>query len=556
MAKRSKSLAFSLGAERARPSSPFAADVMPLVIKSRDLLSVLCSVLLLILAFPAFDCAFLAWIALVPLLIALQEKTLRPAFFLSLLTGTGFWMGHCYWVNVVPGVTWTDFTLCGLYLGSYVGLFAVVVGFVSRHTRLPLLLTTPAVWVAVEYLRAHAGFLGVPWALLGHSQYRNLSLIQLASLTGVYGISFVIVMVNVTVSECILAWAVGSPQPPAPHRLTPWQSGTITGAVLALSLIYGIQALAQSSGGETVSVTVVQGNIAQELKWKLEMQKLNLDTYVRLTHEARQQSQTSLMVWPETAVQGFLPQDLYVLSTFARLVHGINVPVLVGGSQRPTSGPKEWRTTHRLNSAFLIAPLRGIVRSYSKMHLLPFGEYLPYQDVLPWPARFTSIPDIANFLPGEDYTLFDLEGHRFGVLICWESLFPELARQFVNQGAEFLINMTNEAWFAETAAPYQFLMMNVFRAVENRVSVVRSANTGISGFIDPYGRILGKVEKDTKDIFVAGHLTKEIGLLHRSTLYTQYGDLWAYLNVSGTVFLLGAAFLKGRLGEGNVALKR
>lgn len=364
---------------------------------------ILCALLsscLFILSFPRFDCAFLAWIAIVPLLIALRGKSLTLACALSVLTGTCFWMGHCYWINALPGFTWLDFTLCGLYLGSYFGLFVVVVCFVSRHTRFPLLLTAPFIWVAVEYLRAHAGFLGVPWALLGHSQYRNLPLIQLASLTGVYGISFVIGMVNVTVSELVLSWAGFTSMNPGSQRLPLFHSAAITGALLSLSLVYGFHAMAQPSGGETVSVTVVQGNISQAMKWKPELQKLNLEKHIRLTHDAVSHDQTSLIVWPETAVQGFLPQDLYLLNVFAKLVRETNLPLLVGGSQHPQYGPKELRKQKRLNSAFLISPRGGIIGVHHKILLLPFGEYLPYQEFFPWPARLTAIDDINNFLPG------------------------------------------------------------------------------------------------------------------------------------------------------------
>lgn len=522
-------------------SSPSAAAVMTLIIKSKGLFYALWSALLFILTFPAFDFTFLAWIALVPLLITLRGKSLGAAWSLSWLTGTCFWMGLCSWMKVVPGFTWIDYAVCGLYLGAYFGLVGVTVNFVARHTRFPCLLTIPCLWVAVEYLRAHAGFLGVPWALLGHSQYLHLPLIQLASFTGVYGISFLIVMVNVIVSEFILARAGVTP---GPQQLTLFPSAAVTGALLALSLVYGFRVMAQPSNGETVKVTVVQGNISQDMKWKPELRRHNLDTHISLTREAAHDSPAALIVWPETAVQGFLLQDLFLLHTFSTLVLDINIPLLVGGSQRPKSGAREWRETKRLNSAFLISPRGGVVQSYNKMHLLPFGEYVPYQDVFPWSARIMSIPDITSFLPGEDYTIFTLNRHKFGVLICWESLFPELARQFVNRGAEFFVNITNEAWFGDTAAPYQFFAMNVFRAVENRTAVVRSANTGVSGFIDPYGRLIGKVEEGGDDIFVAGSLTKEIPLARDKTFYTRYGDIWAYLNLAATFWLTTVAFVR------------
>jgi apolipoprotein N-acyltransferase len=285
-------------------------------------------------------------------------------------------------------------------------------------------------------------------------------------------------------------------------------------------------------------VTVIQGNIAQHLKWKPELRKQNLEQQGRLTREAVRQRPAALLVWPESAVPGVLPQELSLLSYFAKMTQEVQVPLLVGGDQRPQYGTREFRRENRLNSAFLVLPRVGIKQSYSKMRLLPFGEYLPYRDILPWPSRLDSPFGVANFLPGTDYTIFDLGEARFGVIICWESLFPEHVREFVNQGAEFIVNISNEGWFGETAAPYQFWMMNVFRAVENRVTLVRAANTGVSGFIDPYGRMLGKVEEQGKDSFVAGYLTKTVPLAQSSTVYLRYGDVWAYCNLAATGLFL------------------
>jgi apolipoprotein N-acyltransferase len=502
----------------------------------------LLSALLLVLAFPAFDFAFLAWVALVPLFVALRNRTPLRAGGLSVLTGSCFWLGVCYWTKTVPGFAWLDYLLCGLYVGAHFSLLGVVFSLLARYKQLPLFLFVPAAWVSVEYLRAHSGFLGVPWALLGHSQYQHLSLIQIASITGVYGVSFVIAVVNVAVYEALHAvqWIEGKSRFVILWtRLLP--SSVAAGVMLVLSFAYGFRVLAQPLAGRSIDVTVIQGNIPQHLKWKPEFRKQNLEQQVRLTREAVRQGPTALIVWPESAASGTLPQDLFLLSFFSKVILDIQVPLLVGGDQHPRYGTREFRRENRLNSAFLLLPRGGISQSYSKMHLLPFGEYLPYRDVFPWPSRLTAVTGLTNFLPGTEYTLFTLGEARFAALICWESLFPEQVREFVNRGAEFLVNITNEAWFGETAAPYQFWMMNVFRAVENRVAVVRAANTGVSGFIDPYGRILGKVEEEGKDSFVAGYVTKPVPLSQASSFYTLYGDVWAYGNLAGTVlFLLGA----------------
>jgi apolipoprotein N-acyltransferase len=521
----------------------------------RGLLACL-SVPLLVLSFPPYDLAFLAWVALIPLLIAVHRQYLRRAFVYAFLTGSSFFMGLCSWANLVPGFTWIDFTVCGVYLGAYVGLFGGVCAFLSQRTRLPLSVTVPPVWVSTEYLRSHAGFLGVPWGLLGHSQYLNIPLIQIASITGVYGVSFLIVLVNAALSDFLLSWAAPAPDADARSRSRLFAPAAVSVCLLGMLFLYGFRALATQSRTDVVTVTVLQGNIPQDLKGKAEFHRLSLDTHVKLTRDAANAGPTSLVVWPETSVYRSLTQDLYTLNTLSALLKETNTYLLIGSFQRPKFGSREFRKRSWFNSASLISPTRGIVEQYHKTHLFPFGEYLPYKEFLPWPSRVAAITKASDILLGEDYTVFDLDGRRFSVLICWESLFPELVRRFVEGGAQFLINITNEAWFGESAAPYQFMAMNVFRAVENRISVVRSANTGISGFIDPYGRISGKVKKNDKDIFVAGYLTREILLRRQTTFYTQYGDLWAYLNLIVTFFLLSVAFFKGRLKEGDVALNR
>lgn len=440
---------------------------------------------------------------------------------------------------MVVGCTWFDFTLAGLYLGAFGGLFGMLLTYVWRRTRLPLLLTAPFLWVTVEYLRAHAGFLGVPWALLGHSQYRNLPFIQIADMAGVYGLSFIIVVVNVTVYEALCLVKCDRQQEGfAALRARCRVSSVVAGMLLLFTLSYGNFVLHTPTLSQPLSVSVVQGNIPQHEKWQLPLRDQHLEHHMRLTRQALAESTSDLIVWPESSTQGFLPQDFYLLNFFALTVQELKVPLLIGGTQHLKTATSESLRKRRLNSAFLISPTDGMSQSYNKVHLLPFGEYLPYPERFFWPTRVREMGSMANFVPGEDRTVFALGRKRFGVLLCWESLFPELARQLVKDGAQFIINMSNEAWFGDTAAPQQFFMMNVFRAVENRVAVVRCANSGISGFIDPHGRILGQVEEEGKNTFVAGYLTATIPLTSASSFYVQHGDLWAYVNIAMTLVLL------------------
>jgi apolipoprotein N-acyltransferase len=506
------------------------------------------SALLLVLSFPAFDLAFLTWIALVPLLLAVSRQNLWGALFSSWLAGIGFFMGHCYWMNEVPGFRPIDFTVCGIYLGSYLGMFGLAYAFLLRRTRLPPAVLVPPLWVTVEYLRAHVGFLGVPWGLLGHTQYENPLLMQIASWTGVYGLSFLIALVNAAIVEMVLPLLSTSPEQ-SPGRVPPLALATVLFGLLGVSLLYGVRTVAIPLQAETVRVTVLQGNVPQALKWRPEYRRLSLETYSKLTKEAvAATGATSLIVWPETSVPGSLTQDLGVMNTVTTLVKEVNTPLLIGSLQRPRFGAREFRQANWLNNALLVSPTPRIIGQYAKIHLLPFGEYLPYKDILPWPPHVAARLEKDALLPGTEYRVFDLEGKRFSVLICWESLFPELARRFVQNGAEFLINMTNEAWFGDTAAPRQFLAMNVFRAVENRTVLIRAANTGISGVIDPYGRILGRVQDHShRDTFVSGYLTETIPLSRERTFYTTHGDVWAYLNIIFVTAFFTLAVLRQRV---------
>jgi len=500
----------------------------------RHILLAFFSAILLVLCFPGFDVEYIAWFALVPLLIAIRNKDLKSAFGLCFFTGIIFYIGVSYWLNETTGVTWIDFIIVGIFLIScYFGLFGLAFNFISKRTELPVFIVAPFIWVSIEYARSHAGLLGFPWVIMGHSQYLNIPIIQISGFTGVYGISFLIVMVNVVISEVIH------------DRSIALKPIIVTVTVLVVSLVYGLSVVTKEPGGDTVNISVIQGNIHQEIKWKRELLKQHIEKHTQLTREALENGKTSLIVWPETAVQGLIKHDNSLEQTISTLAREIKTHLLFGSSQQPKYGTKEFRRKNTFNSAFMVSPEGEIMGQYNKINLLPFAEYLPYKDSFPWPSRIVS--KAGNFTPGTEYTIFNLNGVNFAVLICWETTSADLFRKFVKNGAAFTVNITNESWFGETDAPYHFAAMNVFRAVENRVSLVRSANTGISCFIDPYGRIMGRVhDHNNKDIFVEGYLTKEIPLSRERTFYTKYGDIFAYMNLIVTAFMLGLCFLKTR----------
>ena len=403
----------------------------------------------------------------------------------------------------------------------------------------------PVLWVSLEYLRSHTGFLALPWALLGQSQYRSLPVIQITALTGVYGLSFVILLVNAFLSEVVQAVVHGRGRSSARvvWRLTPYALATL--AVVTFSLAYGFLALSAPPAKKGLRVCVVQGNIPQAVKWDQQYRTMILEKYCRLTARSAQIDRPTLIIWPESAVPGAFLQDAQLIDTVCHLAQTTGTYLLLGSAQRPKIGDRDWVLTHRYNSVFLISPAGTIQNFYHKIYLLPFAEYLPYRESGLWPKRLAA--QAGDFLPGQEYKIFELEGIKFGVSICWENIFPDLVRQFVVRGAEFMVNVTNEAWFGDSAASSQFLMMNVFRAVENRVAVARATNTGISCVIDPQGRIMGLVTEQGKCLFVEGFLTKTLPRAQPHSFYTRYGEIFAQGNVIISVSLLLFTFIKTRL---------
>ncbi len=486
--------------------------------------------LLLIFCFPKFDLGFFAWFAFVPLLIAIKDKGLKSAFALSLITGMIFYSGVFYWFKLVNGVNWFEHIFLCLYFSSYFGLFGLGLNFFSKKSKLPHIVTAPALWIALEYTRSHAG-IAHPMMLMGHSQYLNLPIIQISSFLGVYGISFLIVMINVAICGVIV------------DRSRAFRPTIAAIIILGISLVYGFSAVKKESGSDSIRITVIQANIPKIVEWKPAVLKRNLKKYVWLTKESLHNNPAALVVWPENTLLRSIKRDPYSSQLISILAKETKSNILFGNSHRPKSGHSRVNKGKRFNSAILISKEGKLEGQYNKIRLVPFAEYIPYKDSFPWLSRFAS--KTSNFISGTEYTIFNLDKTKFGTLICWENIYPEHFRQFVKKGANLMINITNEVLLGKTAAPYQLVAISVFRAVENRISVVRCANTGISCFINPYGKIVGRVhDQDNKATFVEGYLTQDVPLAHEKTFYTKYGDIFLYMNFLMTLFILSFSFLR------------
>lgn len=471
---------------------------------AQDIFLSVFSAFLLSLPFSSGKLWIISWFGFLPLFSSLRNKSGLQAFLLAYICGVVFWLFTIYWL---VHVTLLGTVILILYLAFYFGLFGSLFFTTNTELRISALFFIPSTWVLLEYVRSYL-FTGFPWALIGFSQYKNLPVIQISDITGAWGVSFLVVFFN---SALYLIW----------HGRMKLRIYFICGAILALSLGYGFYKLnrdpACSPDKSKVNVAVIQGNIPQHLKWDVGARDFILNRYKELTREAAKDN-PALIIWPEASVPGILGEDEAVFEQVFYLAGSLNIDLLAGAVSR--SGDNYF------NSALFIDKSGGLSRAYHKLHLVPFGEFIPFKKTFPFLQTIAPIGDIQ---PGEEYTIFDKPG-KFGVLICFEDLFPELSRRFVKNGADFLVNITNDAWYKETSAAAQHFSASVFRAVENGVYLVRAANTGISGFVDPRGRIVSPV-RDTrgKEIFVGGFSSADICLAAARSFYNRYGDIFVLL---------------------------
>ena len=517
-------------------------------------LSLFCGVLLW-LSYPPIDVPILPWVALIPLFLVVLSTRPWQSFFLALFCGMTFFAGVFSWGLEVGSYTLLHHVLLSLCFSYHLAFIGLIVSFISRcYGPMLALAAAPFVWVSLEYIKSKMFFLAFPWGLLAHTQYRNLEIIQIASIAGAYGVSFLIVLVNAALTAFIYPYfqRLRSSNPfevesTLNHGRMRFVLGFVALSFTAGSLVHGYLSVPKLNAGQVLKVAVVQGNIEQKKKWNPRYADFIIETYTELTQRASEDD-PDLVIWPEAATPQAIDLDKRLYSQVRDVAEESGAAILVGSSSHPKLEGRRSRNQEQgfRNSAFLVHPEEGRGdQRYDKILLLPFGEYLPLRDKIPW--SLINVPFTTNYVPGKELTIFEGPTYRFGVTICWENVFPELVRAFVRQGAQFIVNITNEAWFNETGAPYQFLSMSVFRAVENRVFVVRCANTGISCFIDPSGRITGRVEDAKgKDIFVQGILTKAVIPMDSSTLYTRYGDWLAALSLFLAGLVLSAGVLRKR----------
>jgi len=490
-------------------------------------LAAVLSGLLLAAAFPKWDQTWLLIFALVPLLWALKGRSLKAAFWLGLVSGLVHYVALLYWIVYVTHVfghlplivsLGVLFLLAG-YLCLYRAMWGLGVAW-GEQRGISLLWYAPALWVALEMGQTYI-ISGFPWQLLGNGLYLHPVLLQLADLTGVYGLSFLVVLVNVSLYLLVFTPRV---------KPRPLRQALVVCLILALWLGYGYYRLqkveALMAASPTIKLAVVQGNIKQGEKWKKEMVLTTLNRYAELT---RQVQGARLIIWPETAAPFFFLRTPDLDAEVRKIAIESGAYLLFGSPAWELTADGE----RYFNRAYLLNPQGETVGSYSKAHLVPYGEYVPLRRFFPFIGKM--VPMVGDFAEGPVGATVSLPEGAVGPLVCYESIFPYLSRAQVANGARLLVNITNDAWFGKTAAAYQHLSMAVIRAVENRVCLARAANTGISAFIDGAGRL-----RWTSELYAPEAHAVELAWLPGGSFYTRCGDVfaWACVIAAGLALLL------------------
>jgi apolipoprotein N-acyltransferase len=519
---------------------------------------------LLALSFPKFGHPALAWIALTPLLVTLAGASPRQSFALGLLTGVVYFTGTLYWITRVMAVygdlQWWVAVLINALLVAYLALFPAIFALVVRRIVVAhgpsALMAAPLVWVTAEMGRTY--FLtGFPWVLLGYSQAPVLPIAQLASVFGVYGVSMLVAAVSaalaVIASGPARAAHHGGPAEAGRHksqepeasrhtlqkRWRPALAGPyvpLSAVLLAVAVVavWGSRRAARSEwthSGDAIRVGLIQGNVDQGQKWDPARASAIFRDYLRMTREAIAQG-AQFVLWPESSTPFFFEEDRPGAEMVRAIARDARVTILFGSDQ------VDWRVEGNkripdkyYNSAFVVRPDGTTAGAYRKMHLVPFGEYVPLKELLFFAAPL--VEAVGPFSAGVDPTLLPVNGHPVSVAICYEVVYPNLIRQFVVRGSELLTTITNDAWFGSTSAPYQHFAQASMRAIEEGRYLVRSANTGVSGIVDPYGHVIVETR-----IFEPAVVVGDARFLRPSTFYARHGDIVAYASAVMTLALV------------------
>jgi apolipoprotein N-acyltransferase len=480
------------------------------------------------------------------LLVALRGTTLPRAFLLGLLTGVIYFTGTLYWITRVmvrygdlpPAVGVLVNAVLVAYLSFFPAIFALAMRRITVAHGPRAISAAPLVWIATELGRNYP-FGGFPWVLLGYSQVTVLPVAQFASIFGVYGVSMLVASVSTA-----LAMAVpGSGRMPLSVRRAKRKSEPFLPLAVVLIAVFtvAVWGARRAAGaewtraGEPIRIGMIQGNVSLEERLDPARRSQIFTNYLAMTRRAIREG-ADFVIWPESATPFQFERDSLGSAQIRTIAQQARVPILLGSDEVVQHGDPPEELYY--NSAFLVRADGTNGGGYRKMHLVPFGEYVPAKWLFSFAGKL--VENVSDFSAGQTATLLPVGRHNISTAICYEVVYPDLVRQFVTGGSELLTTITNDAWFGETSAPYQHFEQAAMRAIEEGRYLVRAANTGVSGIVDPYGRVLERTA-----IFQPAVLVGEARFLTASTFYARHGDLLPYAALV-VVLVLVASARRGR----------
>ncbi|MEW6412559.1 MAG: apolipoprotein N-acyltransferase [Candidatus Zixiibacteriota bacterium] len=491
------------------------------------------SFLLSLSFYPGFF-GFLAWLALVRPFMIIASLRGREAFNASYFFSFFFLLFALYWVALVtlPGML-AAVVIVAFYYAAMLMIFNRV-----YHIK-PLLgmVALPFFWVGVEYFRTLSQF-AFPWNDLGYSQSYYLYVIQIVSVLSVHGLSFIIVAVNV------LLWQVFRKSLSPERRLT---SALISGAVVLLLVAYGWIIVPKYPTPGSIDVALLQGSVPINVKWAEGNAGHSFNLYDSLARSVKDDS-VMLCIWPETSAPCYLSDDQGCVRWVSSIVRRSGTYHLIGAlGTNMVEGRRRYT-----NSCYQFNPAGEITGRHDKVKLVPFSEQVPYQDKLPFMKKeflrkyltFIDRYDVqwwSDFLPGDSLVLFEIDDYKYGVLICFESTFPEFSRRAIRKGANFLVGITNDTWFGSSVGIHMHSRIFITRAIENRSWCARVANSGLTYIVDDYGRVREKL-----NLFEVAALIGKVEPLYEYSFFTRYGDvigLWSLLITLSTICILFVLWL-------------
>jgi apolipoprotein N-acyltransferase len=482
-----------------------------------SILPALLSGVLLLLAFPPFSIPGIGAVAFVPLLLVLLrgKYTRAESFRIGYLFGVTFFVLLLWWIKdllpwanvTIPWLMTPALILAVLYLALYPAFFSLLLRWIGGGRKSTALMVAPALWTLMELIRSR-GEIGFPWGSAGYSVSDYPRFIQAASFVGVYGMSFIVLAINSLFAAALLSRGFF-------RRIAFTAAGL---AVIAANGIVGDALMApdpKPALSRFKTIAVVQPNIDLRIKWD---PSYTDSIFSSFEYHCRSvlPLEPSIYIFPETAAPVYIKYEPRYRQRIVRLARELQTPIFIGylDARRDESSQE----LNIYNAAGLFEADGRLAMQYEKVHLLPFGEALP----LSW--KFPVLKKInfgqGNFHPGTSLHTIPFGEHSFGTLICFESIFPELSRRYAANGAGFLVNITNDGWFGDTPGPVQHAQMCIMRAVENRRYLVRSANTGISMVVDPWGRVVAAIGLDRE-----GTIVEKITVSTERTFYTRHGEI-------------------------------